>query len=308
MVDRKRKPSLGMLVGICIVIVVLIIGIALLVHRSSWETGGKGTKSPYRWKEEGKEVTFSFDTSKLGKGKWKIEGNDNGFFKIKQKESSDSQIFYISGKYKGTMILEFSFVSQSKETLYQMMAEIEVSDNDMTIKRTSAKDMAETKTEGKDTQNPFTYKVDEEGKLILRISNVEESDWVYNKDEVPFYIAGPDFENSTMEITVRNGWTPDLERDGNLASPSPTQKEGTKAALKVSNKRLGASIALNLEVDKNGWLAVKSVSAKGPSKEELAKIREAYKPSKIMTDKELEALEKKEGKQKEQKQEKKKQT
>lgn len=298
--SKKRKPSPIILAFTCVIIVAVIIGVAVIVQQLSWKTGGKGTKSPYKWKEDGNEITLSFDTSKLGKGRWEVNGNDSGFFEINQASKNKRQFFYIKGKYKGSMILEISYIAQKdEEKIYNMMVELDVTDDGITVKRTSAKDYAAAQSEGDDTQNPFTYKVDEEGNLTLRITNIEESDWTYNEDEIPFYVEGPDIEDSVLKYVIKNSGVINEENitaESDIKQITP-QKEGTKAILKISNERLGSYITMDLEVGKNNKIEVKSVKADGPSKEELAKIRENYKPAKIMTDEELEKLNEESGSQ-----------
>ena len=147
----------------------------------------------------------------------------------------------------------------------------------------------EKQTAGEDTQNPFTYVVDDEGVLTLVVSNVEENDWQFNQEEIPFYVVGPIVEDSTLTMTIRNG---EAYPQGNMppkdtADFLPGQEEGTKAALKLTNETLGASILLELAVDKTGQITVQAVEAKGPSKEEMDRIREENKPAEILTEDEV---------------------
>lgn len=269
--EKKRKPPIILLAAICVVIIAVIIAVALIVQKNSWKTGGEGSKSPYKWKEEEKLLTLSFDTSKLDGGEWQVKGNDDRFFSIEQESEKKREIFNIKGKYTGTAILEI-FYMQKEEEVYHMMAEIDVSNNGITMKREAVIDTPEKQTGGEDTQNPFTYKAGNDGVVTVSVSNIEEHDWNYT-DNIPFYVEGQGIKDSVLTVTIRNGEMRDPLYQEEGRTPMPQMEEKTKADFKIFNSRLGAEIIISLEVNSQGGLEVTSVSAKGPSKEELENLR-----------------------------------
>ena len=253
---REKRRKAFILIGILLAVVIIAAAAVFFVRANRAEvfTGGEDTEYPYSWKERKGVVTIEIDHSADPARTWTAVNTDGRRISIEQpeKQPKDKSRFDISFAEAGRYNLVFALTAGDNEAagVIEMLAEVTESEEGVLsaqILTSSLRKRQVSAQGGEGSFYPYTYSVDSDGFLVLRIAGAAAAgDWdcVSDNENVAVF-AGLFYEDEDLIVYLMPGTEPGI------------------CGVKIWRTEAGVSLELGMELTAEGELLVNSEKLTG---------------------------------------------